>query len=320
LFTIDDLLLFPVTCTIVDCENDGSCVGGFCHCTTGFKGRYCEQAAVVDCSSNPCDRGGKCTDVSQGVYTCDCTGTGAFGSTCNIVIAALVTLPGAIILAIVISLGLRCRYPKAQNWVVLQVVLTLYDFATDIAFVYYQATVGGAIFYCALVFLLVPIVFNFGVIAKIFWSSVKQNASMGLWLRDHYTAAAIVSLLACSNIEVFSLLHSQLFYHHTFSAPLNTGTQRTLVIAGFVGSVLEDIPQLVIQSIAASSNLNTVTALSIGASVLAICFAIVKRALMFLVAKVGDSRSRKLLDIDDDDGVEAGSDLNAVYTNFDDMS
>ena len=52
-----------------------------------------------------------------------------------------------------------------------------------------------------------------------------------------------------------------------------------------MGNVLEDIPQLIIQSLAASNSLDTITLLSIVASVLTISSGIIKHLIFFLVAK-----------------------------------
>ena len=58
-------------------------VGGYtCDCTgTGYEGRQC-QSNVDDCSPNPCQHGGVCTDGVRS-YTCNCSGTGYQGTTCT---------------------------------------------------------------------------------------------------------------------------------------------------------------------------------------------------------------------------------------------
>jgi len=52
-----------------------------------------------------------------------------------------------------------------------------------------------------------------------------------------------------------------------------------------MGNILEDIPQLVIQALAASNTLDTITLLSMVASVLTISSGIIKPLILFLVAK-----------------------------------
>ena len=43
---------------------------------------YCVLAATA-CKPNPCQSGGKCTDLGFKKFTCDCSGTGYIGSTCG---------------------------------------------------------------------------------------------------------------------------------------------------------------------------------------------------------------------------------------------
>jgi len=52
-----------------------------------------------------------------------------------------------------------------------------------------------------------------------------------------------------------------------------------------MGNILEDIPQLIIQSLAASNSLDTITLLSMVASVLTISRGIIKHLIFFLIAK-----------------------------------
>ena len=52
-----------------------------------------------------------------------------------------------------------------------------------------------------------------------------------------------------------------------------------------MGNILEDIPQLIIQSLFASNSLSTITLLSMVASVLMISSGIIKHLIFFLVAK-----------------------------------
>jgi len=58
-----------------------------------------------------------------------------------------------------------------------------------------------------------------------------------------------------------------------------------LMIGSLMGNILEDIPQLVIQALAASNTLDTITLLSMVASVLTISSGIIKPLILFLVAK-----------------------------------
>ncbi len=70
-------------CTPNPCNNGGTCSDGVdsftCSCLAGFAGDLCEINAD-DCDPNPCENGGTCTDGVED-YTCQCA-AGYWGSTC----------------------------------------------------------------------------------------------------------------------------------------------------------------------------------------------------------------------------------------------
>jgi hypothetical protein len=53
-----------------------------CVCPASFTGVYC-QTKLVACDSSPCLNGGRCSEPVIGQFSCNCTGTGFFGTTCN---------------------------------------------------------------------------------------------------------------------------------------------------------------------------------------------------------------------------------------------
>ena len=61
-------------CTPNPCENGGTCtdlVNDFmCNCDEGFTGRNC-STDIDDCTPNPCENGGTCTDLVND-FMCNC--------------------------------------------------------------------------------------------------------------------------------------------------------------------------------------------------------------------------------------------------------
>ncbi|XP_017269603.1 cubilin [Kryptolebias marmoratus] len=74
----------PTGCTQLSniCQTNNPCINGqcvsttsspgyFCNCNSGWQGLHCDQN-IDECSSNPCQNGGTCTDGING-FTCTCT-------------------------------------------------------------------------------------------------------------------------------------------------------------------------------------------------------------------------------------------------------
>jgi len=193
----------------------------------------------------------------------------------------------ALILCFIVYLVLRHYYPDSRNTIVITISLAVYDIVTDILFINSQQASQSVLFIPALVFLVVPILFNVCVLGYTFVTSVLKEGTMETWLEGNYALAAITAIMSTTNVEVFNLLQSNLFGIESFRAPFPKRSVRILMICGLVTNVMEDIPQLITQILAASSGLDTITLLSIVASLLTISFGIVKRLMMILIFRFG---------------------------------
>ena len=79
-----------------------------------------------------------------------------------------------------------------------------------------------------------------------------------------------------------------------FQAPINQKSLNTLDFYGLLGVFMRNLPQLAIQAYAASSNMNTITLLSIVASVCMIVFGAVRRFMVILLQKMAQRRKGPL--------------------------
>jgi len=282
-----------ITCSPNPCQNYAQCSDTgintiSCACRgTGYEGDYCQTPKEGDCraASHQCPSTALCiVDVMSDTASCRCDSR-YIGDTCDIDLVFLIAVPLAMILVVGIYFFLNHRYPKARNIAILTVALTIYDFVTDVLFAFSEKTDSPTLFATYLTFTIVPMVFNFVLLARIFVSSIQDDHSMRGWLKNNHATTAATAVLALTNIESFSLLQSNLFHNDGFNAPFNEKVKHHLMIGGLMGNILEDIPQLIIQSIAASTTLDTITLLSMVASILTISSGLVKHLIIFLVAK-----------------------------------
>ncbi|XP_018896752.2 protein crumbs isoform X2 [Bemisia tabaci] len=73
-------------CMQEPCKNGGACFTNrpvpFCECAPGFRGELCDEN-IDDCENSPCKNSGHCIDGIDS-FSCNCTGTGYEGATCEI--------------------------------------------------------------------------------------------------------------------------------------------------------------------------------------------------------------------------------------------
>ena len=279
----------PLDCTLTPCQNGGVCNydSKSCDCDgTEFTGPFCTEETVT-CQASTCQNGGSCTQSGVNQVHCACESV-YVGSRCEVNLAVIVAIPCAMVLLGVVYLILRRFSPQAMNSVVIAVPFAVFDFVTDILFLFQQSQDGlTVVFLLALLFVIVPLVFNMAMLGHIFFTTVRRDAQVERWLHNNFAVTAAVGVLATTNVESFILLASGLFNLEIFSAPLSPRVINVIRVSGLVSTVLEDIPQLAIQSYVARSTLSTITVLSIIASVFAILFSIFKRLLILLLLHCG---------------------------------
>jgi len=284
----------PTDCTLFPCENGGSCNTDTrgCSCTSLFKGSLCQDQTIT-CSDSPCLNGGTCVQTGVNQIVCKCTPE-YVGSNCSINLYIMIALPVAFILICFVYVILRRFYPLANNLIIFVLFFTIYDFVVDVLFTISMFEIGTTLFYPAVAFLCAPLFFNFCIIAHVFKRALSHDINMEKWVISHVTVAGAVSLLAANNVDLFLLLNSHIFYQESFNAPLRPQEINFLSYIGLVGHLLQDAPQLVIQILALlGGSLNTITLLSLIASLLAMLFGIFKRVIIFLAVKCGYTAKEK---------------------------
>lgn len=314
-FTGERCELDGLDCVRFGCQNGGFCdhVSRRCDCeSTAFKGAFCE-AETVECAPLACSNNGECTDTGVNTISCACP-SGFYGERCEINLIILIVVPAVLSLSVLAFFILRRYYPDAQNGMVISVTLTLYDFATDCLFVYTLSAHEPILFVLSLVFLVLPILFYLLALIRTFVMMILTNPDLGKWVNQNYAVVATTLVLSLTNIEMFSLLQSRLLYKEMFNAPLGDTLEVKLQKYRLVGILIEDIPQLILQSLVASRRLDTITLLSIMASVLTLVVGLVKRGLILLVERSGNYQKHVDVELDQE---QESQGLSSAYTNYD---
>jgi len=273
------------------CQNRGTCEeDGRCECEgTGFEGPDCSLETITCEINNPCLKGGTCIDLGINQVTCLCPPLFA-GKVCEVELLTFILIVLGVLLLFLAYALLRWIFPQADNLILVTLTLALYDFITDCLFAASQSE--KELLVPAVLFLAVPILFNLVALFFILFRTLRKSQGIEKWLEENYGMAALGILLASTNIECVLLLSSNLFHSEKFRAPLGKKWTRLLFLLGVVGNVLEDIPQLLLQSYATKTQgFSTLVLLSIIASVLSLTFSLIKRAIFYLLYRFGSPSS-----------------------------
>jgi len=257
-----DFCTVPQPCTAELCQHDGVCVPGdnACVCTPGYGGVFCQDQLGCFNETDPqavCIHG-TCVIGGEGVY-CVCP-FGYQGDQCQELSALYAIFPllpviiGMTLAVVLFALG-KYRYsPDADNRVVFVVLVGVVDLITHIVFLltaYNEAQVPRTLFGMAMLFVILPMLANLGF-AMWFLLQMSRDDGDPHWFAQHHTVVAIVATVAMTNAESVSLLRSRLYNLDMFSAEWPDWALDRIEYFGVVPVFLQDIPQIVIQSLITS--------------------------------------------------------------------
>lgn len=173
-------------------------------------------------------------------------------------------LCGAVLLFLMSKASARRSGIPAQHGMIIKTMISVIDMATDILFVVSAYKMGSHLFPYALTFSVLPLLTNLWAVVYLIRIELK-NRRFHKWLGDHALPFAFFSALSVTNGDILNLLHSNIFGAEIFMCPFTPVTLNRLKIVGMISTLLEDIPQAVIQTIAASANgLDDVLLVSLG--------------------------------------------------------
>eukprot|EP00457_Paulinella_chromatophora_P001070 gb/GEZN01001072.1/.p1 GENE.gb/GEZN01001072.1/~~gb/GEZN01001072.1/.p1 ORF type:complete len:1055 (+),score=200.94 gb/GEZN01001072.1/:94-3258(+) len=287
-----------------------------CRCSAGFQNRSVGGDATCEpksCQSdtddgNPCNTHDKSSGCvvrdSKGRYECVCN-TGYANSegpgmgTCESIAVPpdcsmnsffasvlLYSIPILAVPSVFIYVYNLKKFPKSESFCVVHVGLALFDLLGDICFVSSIAPsnpcapasdVIRALFYPAIVFLVLPLVINFTLVLREYCRLAQSNPAFQRWQMENETGSLLFLVLGFLDTALCLLVGSKIFDAEIFSAPLPFIVENQLKFYGTIKTLFEDVPQLIIQGISVlsskqsdQSNQSLIAQLSLLSSCLAI--------------------------------------------------
>lgn len=129
-------------------------------------------------------------------------------------------------------------------------VMSAFDFVSDIFFLRALVVETGewsSWAYLAAGSLGVSVGVSLCVGVWVIWSEVHRQAAFAQWFRRHQFVTVLCSVLAASNLEVFTVLDCRVGQFAAVRAPWLPATKTRLLTLGLLTTALEDIPQLFVQ-------------------------------------------------------------------------
>lgn len=137
---------------------------------------------------------------------------------------------------------------------IMQVAIALSDIFVDIVLLInlYQ---GGeefrSLFYWFLGSQIASFVFNAVIMAYIFWEEAEQRVQFLLWHLQNAYAFNFILTLACMDMQIVRIIHSQVFGLSSTNARITANTRSRLTTASFASMLIENIPQLAMEIVIA---------------------------------------------------------------------
>ncbi|CAB5217332.1 unnamed protein product [Rhizophagus irregularis] len=158
------------------------------------------------------------------------------------------------LLAILLIIGLliilfflaRRRNSNGNNIAILQLGLIIFDLVIDITFVNNNAKDVPVLYYPSIVFVTVPIGIN-TILAFYLITQENTRPEFLEWFTAHGKVASIFTILASTDIEALSILHSNLAGFSSFNAPFSDDAKSKIFWGACLNIFIEDIPQVIIQ-------------------------------------------------------------------------
>ncbi|KAK9762644.1 hypothetical protein K7432_011437 [Basidiobolus ranarum] len=198
---------------------------------------------------------------------------------------SLVAVVVAVVAVIVGFIVCHRKFPNSDNSIIFILALSLFDFVADLLFVISNSFDIPKLAAPSILFLTLPFSFNLVASTYIIVKEVSNNPLFHEWFARHTLVTSLVSVLAATNPVLLNILRSRFMGFNSLCAPFSKRVTRMILFCTAIGVVIEDIPQLIIQSIYKTSNgyFKLFPFLSLVTSCLGILYSVVTHFYTFIV-------------------------------------
>jgi hypothetical protein len=191
-------------------------------------------------------------------------------------------ISGFVALALLLFILKKFKYQKINIVFVESTLLTLLDFITDIIFSFHLFFIPEFVLerFLAIGFILLPVLINAIMIIQN-QKKLRENKDISKWIDLHFTIHTLISFLALSGLDAQLFLFAGLFIP-VFDNKTKIKWERRLIIQGTITNVLEDIPQIILQTwvTLSSSSFSSYRIVAMMSTSLSIVFGVFKRSLI----------------------------------------
>ncbi|GBB88341.1 hypothetical protein RclHR1_01490022 [Rhizophagus clarus] len=121
----------------------------------------------------------------------------------------------------------RLKNKQGHNFVIFKFVLIIFDFVMDILFIRNNINDFPNLYIPSLIFFTLPIASN-TILAFLIISKENAKSKFSEWFEKNIKLASVFTILAGADIEILSLLHSNLAGFEVFNAPLSKSAKNKI--------------------------------------------------------------------------------------------
>ncbi|GBB87645.1 hypothetical protein RclHR1_01410028 [Rhizophagus clarus] len=161
-------------------------------------------------------------------------------------LGALLAIIILVILYFLARLRSKNKRKEGRNFAIFQFALIIFDFVMDILFITNNANDFPKLYTPSLIFFTLPIASN-TILAFLLITKENAKSKFSEWFEKNTKLASAFTILAGADIEILSLLHSNLAGFEVFNAPLSESAKHKIFWGSLLNIFIEDVPQLIIQ-------------------------------------------------------------------------